>query len=266
MQDKGYNYLIGEVKELDSTFNIDKRIDPDTCGCKELYDDFIEAYFCDEKCNSKHGIESVTNIKQQFGNKPAFYTIVLNDSDYLMSTDYIGPSVYWARYKKISDEVIIRFLSVCRTIGGHMAWPRGRDIIVKINGARAGEKGVYDRIDWTLALIKIYYETLNKGKEDFVMNALKIDAENKEKDNTAIRRFERMYKAFCCSRTWFELFDSFPGFCRQFKLTDKNGFVNEDFKVNNMAPWYPFLPVNYGDYINKICDAVKVRNDKVYNP
>ncbi len=31
--------------------------DPDTCGCKELYDDFIEAFFSDEHCNIEHGIK-----------------------------------------------------------------------------------------------------------------------------------------------------------------------------------------------------------------
>lgn len=45
MRAKGYNYLIGKAEKLDVSFNIDKRIDPDTCGCKELYDDFIEAFF-----------------------------------------------------------------------------------------------------------------------------------------------------------------------------------------------------------------------------
>ena len=165
MRAKGYNYLIGKAEKLDVSFNIDKRIDPDTCGCKELYDDFIEAFFSDEHCNIEHGIKKVENVKQQFGNKSPVYTIFLNDSDYLMSTDYIGPSVYWARYRKISDGNIIKFLSICRTIGGHMAWPRGREVFVKINSARAGKAGLYDRIDWTLALIKIYYETLKEGKK-----------------------------------------------------------------------------------------------------
>lgn len=265
MRVKGYNYLIGKAEKLDVPFDIDKRIDPDTCGCKELYDDFIEAFFSDERCNVEHGIKKVENVKQQFGNKSPFYTIFLNDSDYLMSTDYIGPSVYWARYRKISDSNIIKFLSICRTIGGHMAWPRGRDVFVKINGARAGKDGLYDRIDWTLALIKIYYETLKEGKKEFIAKALTIDSENLNKDVSVNQRFERMYDAFNCSKSWFELFESFSGFCRQFKMIGKNGFVSNDYEVIKMAPWFPFLPENYANYIDNICDAIITRNNEIYN-
>lgn len=266
MRAKGYNYLIGKAEKLDVSFNIDKRIDPDTCGCKEWYDDFIEAFFSDEHYNTEHGIRKVENIKQQFGSKSPFYTIFLNDSDYLMSTDYIGPSVYWARYRKISDSDIINFLSICRTIGGHMAWPRGREILVKINGARAGKDGLYDRIDWTLALIKVYYETLKEGKEGFISKALAIDSDNLNKDVSAIQRFGRMYDAFICSKSWFELFESFPGFCRQFKLIGEKGFVSNNFEVIKMAPWFPFLPEDYASYIGNICDAVITRNNEIYNP
>lgn len=40
-----YNYLIGSSQPLPSDYNIDDRPDPDTDGCKKLYDDIIEAYF-----------------------------------------------------------------------------------------------------------------------------------------------------------------------------------------------------------------------------
>lgn len=264
MQEKRYNYLIGKAEELSPSFNINKRIDPDS-GCKELYDDFIEAYFGNEKCNRKHNIVSIENKKQKFGSKPEFYTLFINGSDYLLSMDYIGPSVYWARDRGLSDSDIIKFLSVCRTIGGHVAWPRGRDIKVKINVARAGKDGLYDRIDWTLALIKVFYETKELGKNQFVKNAMAIDFDNLRGDEFSEKRFDRMYEAFCCAQKWFELFGSFPGFCEQYKLVGKNGFVDENFEVRNLAPWYPFLPDDYSVYIDNVCDAVNTRNDEVYN-
>ena len=48
--------MIGKAEKLEVSFNIDKRIDSDTYVYKELYDDFIEAFFSGERCNVQHGI------------------------------------------------------------------------------------------------------------------------------------------------------------------------------------------------------------------
>ena len=32
-----------------------------------------------------------------------------------------------------------------------------------------------------------------------------------------------------------------------------------------MAPWFPFLPEDYANYIDNICDAVITRNNEIYN-
>ena len=48
--------MIGKAEKLEVSFNIDKRIDSDTYVYKELYDDFIEAFFSGERCNVEHGI------------------------------------------------------------------------------------------------------------------------------------------------------------------------------------------------------------------
>ena len=95
-------------------------------------------------------------------------------------------------------------------------------------------------------------------------NALTIDFDNLSGDESSKKRFDRMYEAFLCSLKWFELFGSFPDFCEQYKLVGKNGFVDENFEVRNLAPWYPFLPNDYSGYIAKVCDAVNTRNDEVY--
>lgn len=290
MQAKGYNYRFEMAKKLGVLFNIDKLynynydsneckefidklegIDPDTCGCKELYDDFIEAFFSDECLNKQHGIKIVKNVEQQYDGPP-FYTIFVNGDDYYVSIDYIGPSVYWARKSGISDVNLIKFLNVCRTIGGHIAWPR--KINEKeiqggtINQARGGKEGLYDRIDWTIVLVKIYYETIKDsiGKEEFIEMAMSIDDANLSKDkdrNQAI--FNRMYKAFYYSNSWFELFGAFEGFCEQFKLIGENGFVSNNYEVKQMAPWFPFLPEDYANYIDNVCVAVNTRNNMIFN-
>lgn len=95
MIDKNYNYLIGKASDLSQDFDIDLRIDPDTCGCKKLYDDIIEAYFSDTQLNIKNGIVKVENKEQKISNNPAFYTIFVNTDKYLLSSDCIGSSVYW---------------------------------------------------------------------------------------------------------------------------------------------------------------------------
>ena len=48
--------MIGKAEKLEVSFNIDKRIDSDTYVYKELYDDFIVAFFSGERCNVEHGI------------------------------------------------------------------------------------------------------------------------------------------------------------------------------------------------------------------
>ena len=55
-----YNYLIGSSQPLPSDYNIDDRPDPDTDGCKKLYDDIIEAYFQNMRTHT------VENVEQQF--------------------------------------------------------------------------------------------------------------------------------------------------------------------------------------------------------
>lgn len=263
MIDKNYNYLIGKASDLPQDFDIDLRIDPDTCGCKKLYNDIIEAYFSDTQLNIKNGIVKVENKEQKISNNPAFYTIFVNAGKYLLSSDCIGPSVYWARERAVNDDKIRYFLNVSRTIGGHIVWPRGRELKKKINTSRGGKSGVYDRMDWTLLLISIFYETDNK--EQYLQRANELIPREFRYKNNFNSKFEGMYEAFICARSWFESFGTFEMFCKQFKLSGKGNFVDENYKVNIMTALFPILPNDYEEYIENVCSAINVRNSLI-NP
>ena len=259
MLDIKYNYLIGSSEPFPDDYDIDERIDPDTGGCRKLYDDIKEAFFSNERINRGNGIDTVENWEQQYPNKPLFYTIRINkgkDDEILLSSDYIGPSVYWARKSGIDDAQIKSYLEICRTIGGHMIWPRGREFAKKINTSRSGNKGVYDRIDWTLILLKIYFEDDNQTS--FMNKANNLIPEtfwNKSNFNDI---FSEMFSAFEASKRWFVKFGTFKNFCIQFKLL--GNFVDANLDVVMMANLFPILPNDYKGYINNICQAIKLRN------
>lgn len=278
MLDIKYNYLIGSSQNLPSDFNIDDRSDPDTDGCKKLYDDIIEAYFHGTK---DHTIE---NVEQQFrpdkykdlnlqwrnyeklnntfpvpknkDKQPPCYTIFIDKGkkdEVLLSADYFGPSIYWAIELGITDEQIREFLNISRSIGGHIVWPRGSHIKNKINPSRAA---VYDRSDWTLLLLKIYFE--NRDEKTFLDEADSLipkEFRGKENFNS---KFKRVYSAFCDSNKWIDSIGSFEKFCLQFKLL--GSFVDENFNVIRLADLFPLLPKDYKDYIKNTCQAIKLRN------
>ena len=278
MLDVKYNYLIGSSQPLPSDYNIDDRSDPDTDGCKKLYDDMIEAYFHDMK---DHTIENVEqqfnanrniNVEMKWGNyddlnnaapvpknkdkQPPCYTIFIDrgtPNDFLLSADYFGPSIYWAVESGINDEQIREFLNVSRSIGGHIVWPRGSHIKNKINPSRAA---IYDRPDWTLLLLKIYFE--DRDEKSFLDKAnrlIPIEFRGKENFNS---KFKRVYPAFCDSNKWIDFIGSFENFCIQFKLL--GSFVDDNFNVIRLADLFPLLPKDYKDYIKNTCHAIKLRN------
>lgn len=257
-----YNYLIDGELPLPSNFDLNDRVDPD-CGCKKLYDDILLAFFNDSDYNKTNGIISVENWHQKYGQRPEFYTIRINgDTDHpiLLSSDYIGPSVYWAIDQGIPNEEILEFLGICRTIGGHMIWPRGRVITddgMTINRAKGGSKGVYDRIDWTLLLIKIFYE--HQERTDF-FNKLDSFFSGEICKYNCKNNLELMYDSIKRSYdVWFHKFHDFARFCKQFCLVCS--FVDSDYNVIKMIDWFPILPNSYTDYISNLCKAVQTRNN-----
>lgn len=252
MQYRDYNYLLRKAETISYDYSIDLRFDPDTDGCEELYDDIREAFFNDFKLH-------VENLKQ-YNNKYEFYTIRI-DKKYLFSSDYMGPSVFWARECGIKDRKIIDFLNVCRKLGGHIVWPRGGHRpkgVYTVNVAKSGCYGLYDRMDWTLYLLKIFYDS--KGnQETFLEVANQLLPEEFRRKNNFNDKFLLLYRSFDFYKEEFELFHTFRGFCDRFKLV--NSFVDDQYRVIPMIDLFPILPRDYNDYITNVCTAVKKRNN-----
>ncbi len=179
------NYLFDLYPKYPIGFNLETRKDPDVCS-KELYDDITRIFFS-EKGLKKLGLNSIESKCQNFGHGD-FYTLFIDGDEYLLSSDYIGASVYWAKQAGLSDEDIIECLMISRTIGGHIVFPRGQGMT--INQARGGKKGYYDRFDLTLLAIKKWY------------------LKDISKINYAIENY----------RNWFSLFKTFDEFISFFML------------------------------------------------
>ena len=249
-----YNYLINDdINNFPSDFCIDKRNDPydPDSGSKKLYDDILMTFFTET---------SADNVEQQFQNNPKFYTIKLkNGNGTLLSSDYIGPSVYWARERGVSDDKIRDFLKQCRTIGGHIVWERGRDLEYKVNTSRGGSNGVYDRFDWTLLLLKIFLSDVKQDLNSFVGKANKYIPEKYRDTNNTNTKFKNLYFAFDCSK-WLKNY-TFDKFCERFKLY--GSFVDKQNNVIQTAPLFPFLPTDYEQYIDSVCKAINKRNSHI---
>lgn len=241
-----YNYLInGNIDIFPNDFSIDERIDPDSSS-EKLNNDIITAFFSKTKV--------IENFKQQYKSNPLFYTIRCNNGT-LLSSDYIGPSVYWAREMGIGENKIRAFLKSCRTIGGHIVWQRGNDLKYKVNTARGGNNGVYDRFDWTLLLLKLYMN--NPQDEDtFIKKSNLLVPEDFRNTKNVNDKFSNLFRAFACSE-WLKSY-SFIEFCQQFKLC--GNFVDAQYEVIPMAPLFPILPNNYESYIDNVCKAINKRN------
>lgn len=242
-----YNYLIDDqICMFPDNYCIDKRRDPDS-DSKRLYDDILTIFFSENN--------SAKNLEQQFYGKPKFYTIKINN-DTLLSSDYIGPSVYWARERGVSDDKIRDFLKQCRTIGGHIVWERGSDLKYKVNTSRSGSDGVYDRFDWTLLLLKIFLSDVKQDVNSFVGKANKYIPEKYRDTKNTNTKFKNLYFAFDCSK-WLKIC-TFDEFCERFKLY--GSFVDKQNNVIETAPLFPFLPTDYEQYIDNVCKAITKRN------
>lgn len=157
------------------------------------------------------------------------------------SSDYIGPSATRAFQRGIDNPTIGRAIAECRTIGGHMVWPRHPNNINQSRGMAA-----CDRIDITLLEIKAFYES-NFSDRHFLSPAIR--------------------KALVMDQDWFKQFGKFKGFCDVLLLV--GSFVNEQYEVKELAkinPQEQFIPETkeeYEKFIEKNTQAVKERNKKI---
>ncbi|WP_308683593.1 DUF6994 family protein [Stomatobaculum longum] len=236
------NYLFDLYPEYPIGFNLEIRKDPEQYS-KQLYDDIEKIFFSKEKLESLK-FNSIKNKCQNFGHGD-FYTLFIDDGKYRLSSDYIGASVYWAKQAGLSDEDIVEYLMISRTIGGHIVFPRGQGTTV--NKARGGDKAYYDRFDLTLLAIKKWY--LNDDS----------------KINYAIENY----------RDWFALFESFDKFVSFFGL---EGFiydesiidlVSSDLEKGLIIPlkrediYIPSQKEEYRRYFNNSNKIIKDRTEKL---
>lgn len=236
------NYLFNLYPKYPIGFNLETRKDPDKCS-KQFYDDIEKIFFSKEQLESLK-LNSIENKCQNF-NSGDFYTLFIDNGKYKLSSDYIGASVYWAKQAGLSDEDIVEYLSIFRTIGGHMVFPRSKGETV--NKARSGENSYYDRFDLTLLAIKKWY--LNDNS----------------KINYAIENYS----------DWFALFGSFDKFISFFSL---EGFiydeciidlVKSDLEKGLIIPlkreeiYIPSEKDEYKRYFNNSNKIIKDRTEKL---
>ena len=277
-----FNYYIGADADIPIDYNYRKRPDPDINGCKKLYDDIIDVYFVDGiitdnnvvkireqqfRYNAKYDkvkIEelwrryfALRNAHQHLESsiyKPPFYTIVYKE--FLLASDYIGPSIYWAEQKGLERTKIIDILNVCGTIGGHIVWPRGWG--KTINQNRGGKENLYDRIDWTLFLVKLFCD--NDFDYHKVINTC-TDIYGMECKSAIVN----VVKSMDVYKKWFREFgdssSAFVNFCEQFKL--KGAFVDDGYNIIWLSLPIPILPDNYFEFANNNIKAIENRNNAI---
>ena len=113
--------------------------DPDSASIRlyaDLCDIWSQSPFEFKVCSGQY-----LNLEDQFGRR--------------YSSDWIGPSRYWAMTVGMTDTEIGKYLKEARTIGGHVLWPVHP--IPTLNTSRGGAGSLYDRIDLTLYEIQQYY-------------------------------------------------------------------------------------------------------------
>lgn len=188
-------------------------------------------------------------IKAIWGEVLGLGTIVLKSQCYYFenltgdrySSDYIGPSATRAFQMGVDDLTVGTAIKECRTIGGHMIWPRHTG---NVNTSRG--RAACDRIDITLLEIKDFYESDFSDKA-FLSQAIR---------NALVR-----------DKVWFEKFKNFVGFSKVFLLVDS--FVDTNYQVVELAAINPenaFIPETeekYRRFIQENINAVKRRNEAI---
>ena len=266
--DVNYNYL------EDESFKMEQRKDPDKLSAKlydAFYHQFLENIYMYPNRTIRINIGSYQKYDKaqkttEFGY--SYYVIEANKpykQKHILSIDYIGPSIYWAKeIAELNNDEIKSILETSRTLGGHIVWERGLQSGQKtVNQAKGGEchNGLWDRIDWTLLILYRWYSCLNNNtiikKKEKIISELKDQYSLIEDE---INRVEGLIDAFECSKDWFAYFNDFQGFIDFFKLRDS--FVDENYNVIELTEFSPMKPGKYGyrRYIENSLKAIAKRN------
>lgn len=234
--------------------------DPDACNI-ELYKtltDVLDLMFNEE-------LEVFRN------NKECCIHIKINNREYILTSDYIGFSKNWVPHD-IEDEMVSEALKITRTIGGHVAWPIGVGYPT-INQAKGTGQGFYDRIDWTLRILSIYYKYINEDTRDkrykFIYmdkEIIEIFSEGKEKEFLNIN-FAVCQMIVACenAREWFEEFHEFKNFIDVFKLNMLCDIEGGEYVVKPIINWFPIKPSDYRLYINNMKKCIEDRTNTINN-
>lgn len=175
-----------------------------------------------------------------------------------LSTDYIGPSRYWA--EKYLDEVdksqkIGEFLLISRTIGGHVFWPTHQINKQKTINQVKGGRAIYDRIDITLAELKNFYDVViekNKNHEFYY--------------------YKPLFNAFCRYKWFFECFGTFKNYIYKMKLEDflvegeAISLTTSNLKknrINKLQIGESYKPLKYELYIDNLMILIEQRSEKI---
>lgn len=187
--------FVNDINWKKRTVNGIKYRDPDY-NCDRLYNDVNEVFF-------------KGNLKKDFDVYDKKQLVLLQDGIRL-TTDYIGPSLTSMKRAGIPDSETWDCILKCRTIGGHLVWPR---VKYGINPSKAfsGSRGygISDRIDIALYEIKCVLD----GKMEMPVY------------NTILRKRITEIEE---NKKWFEG-KTFKDFCKDFYLT--GSFVDEHTEI-----------------------------------
>jgi len=233
-------------------------LDPDA-ESTELYEclEFVIRKMLNVEVEENRVVEVYRNVKSPFS-----ICVKINGKEYTLSSDYIGFSKNWVP-REISDCQLSEAMSITRTIGGHMVWPIGVGYPT-INQAKGTGKGFYDRIDWTLRILKIYYEYIDIALKNERYASIFSDKLMEEiLKNDVSFSVCQILVAFDNSREWLAEFRTFEKFINTFKLNvfcSKNG---EKYEVEPIVAWIPIRPNEYSEYMKASQKHIEDRTKKI---
>ncbi|MCM1241834.1 MAG: hypothetical protein NC314_03270 [Roseburia sp.] len=196
-------------------------------------------------------IHKIPDGRFQIGKNGLEIRAEINGKTFLLSSDYIGPSKYYAaktfrNNEKDEREEMAEIFNICRCFEGHIIWPKGQmsdhhgayipygpNGENSINMSRGGRSGVFDRFDVTLYLLKRYYELFIEKEcfytRIFDRTEIFLDGckERLDVKQNAFRLFN-IFLSFELSLDWLAVFKEFPAFIQIFELQD---FVEDNEPV-----------------------------------
>lgn len=104
------------------------------------------------------------------------------------------------------------------------------------NQAKARSKGVYDRIDWFLQLIKIFYAS--KSRKDYLDEANLLLPDGFRNIKNFNDKFDYIYSSLENYKDEFLYFKNFEGFCDCFKLV--GSLVDREYNVVEMTKFFQY--------------------------